>query len=799
MLREYIEDKNKLSTYLPWLLFVDEGIILNNNGTLQKTIEYRGFDLDREEYNDLITKTSQLNNIFKRIDGGWTISIDCVRSKSKKYIKSNFPDKAGQMVENNREKYFNSGHHYESTYYITFIYLVPTEARNKVNKLIIDDVEVENQFNSDIIKFKKDFVNIFELIKSVFLKERIRELSSEETLSYLHSLVSNTEQKVVLPNPPIYLSNLIADTYVIGGLKPMLGKKHLRAISINGFPAYTFPSFLEELNKLDIEYRWNTRYMLLGKQESLALMEKKRKAWFSGIKNLIQIASEQITHEETRNINRDSEEKAEQVAEEMEAVRGDIVSEGYYTCTVIVKDESLTLLEEKLKAIKKIFINKGMTVIEETVNIIEAWFGSMPGNIYNNLRTPIVNSLTFSHLIPSSSIWAGEKYNKHLDGPPLLYTQTDGSTPFRLNLHVGDVGHTLILGQTGGGKSVLLGTLACQWRKYINKKTGIEKPARVYFFDKGSSSRVLTNAVGGKFYFLGEDEMSFQPLAYIDNEFEREWARDWIFSILEQEGMTLNPENKKAVWEAISNLSTKEAKFRTMSSFHAICQDSKVKETIEAFTIKGANGRYFDGSENTVKNDRWQVFEMEEVSKNQQVIAPLLQYLFHIIERNLDGSPTLIILDEGWLYLKRQDFVNKIQEWLKVLRKANACVIFASQELADIEKSPIFSTVLEACKTKIFLPNSSAGNEFNRALYTKFGINNRELQYIIEGIPKRDYYYKSDLGSRKFQLQLSKEEIYLVASSTKDDLSKAIELNKECQSPDEFLEKWLEYKRSIEN
>lgn len=229
MLREYIEDKNKLSTYLPWLLFVDEGIILNNNGTLQKTIEYRGFDLDREEYNDLITKTSQLNNIFKRIDGGWTISIDCIRSKSKKYIKSNFPDKAGQMVENNREKYFNSGHHYESTYYITFIYLVPTEARNKVNKLIIDDVEVENQFNSDIIKFKKDFVNIFELIKSVFLKERIRELSSEETLSYLHSLVSNTEQKVVLPNPPIYLSNLIADTYVIGGLKPMLGKKHLRA------------------------------------------------------------------------------------------------------------------------------------------------------------------------------------------------------------------------------------------------------------------------------------------------------------------------------------------------------------------------------------------------------------------------------------------------------------------------------------------------------------------------------------------------------------------------------------------
>ena len=100
----------------------------------------------------------------------------------------------------------------------------------------------------------------------------------------------------------------------------------------------------------------------------------------------------------------------------------------------------------------------------------------MSGNIYNNLRTPILNTVTFSHLIPSSAIWAGENYNKHLQAPPLIYTQTDGSTPFYFNLHVGDVGHTLILGPTGAGKSVLLGTIASQWRKYVNRKTGIDKP-----------------------------------------------------------------------------------------------------------------------------------------------------------------------------------------------------------------------------------------------------------------------------------------------------------------------------------
>lgn len=186
---------------------------------------------------------------------------------------------------------------------------------------------------------------------------------------------------------------------------------------------------------------------------------------------------------------------------------------------------------------------------------------------------------------------------------------------------------------------------------------------------------------------------------------------------------------------------------------------------------------------------------MEEVAKNKQVIAPLLQYLFHIIEKNLDGSPTLIVLDEGWLYLKRRDFADKIQEWLKVLRKNNACVIFATQELSDIEKSPIFSTILEACKTKIFLPNSNAKSEVSKNLYYKFGMNNRELDYIVNGIPKKDYYYKSELGSRRFQLNLSEEELWLVASSSKDDIFKAIELHKDYPEADDFFEKWFEYKR----
>src|SRR3712207_9336325 len=81
-----------------------------------------------------------------------------------------------------------------------------------------------------------------------------------------------------------------------------------------------------------------------------------------------------------------------------------------------------------------------------------------------------------------SAVWAGDAWNKHLNTPPLLYCQTIGNTPFRLNLHFGDVGHTIIIGPTGAGKSVLLATLHAQFLAYPK--------AKVIAFDRDRKSVV---------------------------------------------------------------------------------------------------------------------------------------------------------------------------------------------------------------------------------------------------------------------------------------------------------------------
>lgn len=131
--------------------------------------------------------------------------------------------------------------------------------------------------------------------------------------------------------------------------------------------------------------------------------------------------------------------------------------------------------------------------------------------------------------------------------------------------------------------------------------------------------------------------------------------------------------------------------------------------------------------------------------------------------------------------------------WLKVLRKKNASVIFATQSLEDITKCKILDAILQSCPTKIFLPDPNATKENMRPIYQMFDMNDQEIQILSTATQQKDYYYKSPMGSRVFELALGKEELaYVAASGVKDrEMAKSLlsEFGKEG-----FNEKWREYK-----
>ena len=790
MLKEYSEEKGKLSSYVPWICLIDKGVVLNKNGTLQKTLKYRGYDLDSSTVYELKNINAKLNDVIKRLGQGWSLNVEARRKRCTDYIEAKNEILAIDIIEKERKLNFLENEHFESEYYLTIVQLIPTDNSKKVGEIFLEYAKKSEILDKTLENFNKEFKKILNLFKEIFLE--VTELDDEETYTYLHSCVSTKTDKVVVPEIPYAMANYLCDSDLVGGLKPKLRGKEIRCISIQGFPNYTVPGFFDVLNRLNIPYRWITRFLMLSKLEALSKMERKYKNIFSQRLSLFQRVYAELTgekEENSRKLNEDALNKANEVRTQIALTTGDYVSQGFYTCTLIVDGDSIDEVEERVDVISKTINNMGFITIEESINSVEAFLGSIPGNITNNIRMPILNTITLSHLLPVSSVWGGDSWNKHLNAPPLIYTKTKGSTPFRFNIHIEDIGHSAIVGPTGYGKSVLLGLIASSFMKY--------KDSRVYFFDKDASSRVLTYAVGGEFHDLGNDELSFQPLANIEIVEEKEWAYGWILEILEQENVKVSPTQKEKIWKALDNLAKTPIELRTISNFYTSVNDREIKEALIPYKIGGALGKYFDSDKDTLNFSRWQVFEMNQVINNKKGITPLLSYIFRRIENSLDGNPCIIILDECWMFFDNPIFAAKIREWLKVLRKKNCSVIFATQELGDILNSKLFTTVLDACQTKVFLPNPNAFADNYIPIYQKFGLNKTEIEIISKATKKKEYYYKSTKGSRLFELDLKEKTLSLIASSDLAKQNKAKELKEIYRNANDFTREWLSYGESI--
>ena len=200
-----------------------------------------------------------------------------------------------------------------------------------------------------------------------------------------------------------------------------------------------------------------------------------------------------------------------------------------------------------------------------------------------------------------------------------------------------------------------------------------------------------------------------------------------------------------------------------------LVQSSALVAALGPYTLEGAYGRLLDGSSEQLASTDVLHVEMEQLMQHKALVAPVLTYLFHRLEARFDGRPTLLILDEAWTFLDDALFAARIREWLKTLRKKNVSVVFATQSLADIERSTIAPALIESSPTRIFLPNDRALEPQARAIYERFGLNARQIEILSLAAPKRDYYAQTARGNRLFELGLGPVALALCGSSSPDD------------------------------
>ncbi len=441
-LAEYRSRADRLADHLPWAALVAPGVVLNKDGSFQRSFAFRGPDLESATEAELVSACARANNVLKRLGSGWALFFEAERREALGYPESAFPDAASWLVDQERRAGFEAeGQHFESLFHGTLVWLPPADSSEAAGRTLVErpDDAKGRDWRASLAGFIAETDRVLDLL-SGFMPE-VRALGDAETLTCLHGTISTRPHPVAVPETPIYLDALLADTPLVGGLEPKLGDRHLRTLTVLGFPNLSRPGILDALNHQDFAYRWVTRFIALDKTDATKALTRIRRQWFNKRKSVTALLREVMYNQPTQLLDSDADNKVVDADLALQALGGDHVAFGYLTTTITVADTSRVRVEDKVRVVERVVNGLGFTCVREGVNAVEAWLSSLPGQAYANVRQPLVHTLNLAHLMPLSSVWAGAPQNRHLGGPALLHAQTSGSTPFRLSTHIGDVGH----------------------------------------------------------------------------------------------------------------------------------------------------------------------------------------------------------------------------------------------------------------------------------------------------------------------------------------------------------------------
>lgn len=775
---------------------IEDGIILQQDGSLLAGWTFRGPDMMSSAAAEMDALSARLNSVL-RLGSGWMIQCDAIRTHAPGYPEhSHFPDAVTRIIDDERRQQFMAeGAHFESEYVLTLTHLPPVETEERVKGWMFEgkNGSSSSSIGQQVIERFRGRLDIFEnVFGQLFRAERLQRcrlddssIEHDRLLRYLRRCIGGDDFPFALPQIPVHLNDLLACGDFCGGIEPRIGQKHIAVVAIDGFPRMSSPGMIRELDSLPLEYRFNTRAILLDGEDARALLDKHRKKWRSKIRGW----KDQIFKSTGGPINIHAQAMAGDAEEAMGVASSGDVQFAQYSANVVCLDEDPKCLRDSARLVMKTIQNLGFSCRLETVNAVEAWRGTLPGDGYSNVRRILLHTLNLADLLPTTSVWAGLRENPSALMPkhssPLLYAATNGATPFRFNLHVSDVGHTMIFGPSGAGKSTLLGLMAAQWFRYPK--------AQVFAFDRGYSIWMLNQAASGEFYDLAgsKTELAFCPLRHIDQDSEVTWAVGWAEALCMLNGLKVTPKHRNALTEAVLHLRLSPS--RTLTELSANVQDPDVREALQHFTVAGPMGSLLDADKDMLGNGRFLAFEMENLLQlDDKAVVPVLLYLFRRIEQRLDGSPTLVLLDEAWSYLQHALFRERLRDWLKTLRRKNAAVVMATQQISDVAHSDISDVILENCPTKILLPNAECKSPGMREFYERIGLNDRELNLVQVSIPKQHYYVVSKLGRRMVDLGLGKVALAWVGVNGREERQIVESVQEEY--PDSWRTEWLKLK-----
>lgn len=446
-----------------------------------------------------------------------------------------------------------------------------------------------------------------------------------------------------------------------------------------------------------------------------------------------------------------------QLFEAADAVESGIAGFGDHQMTISVYADTLKSLDEKLARIRGLAHQAGFRLEREVFGLAATFFAMHPGNMDYRMRAMTVASTNFADLAALHAAEAGVGAEVLPWQTPVTVFETLQGSQHRFSFHEPGnpaeeptIGHTLVLGRSGGGKSTTVAFLVAQ-----AQRAGI----RTILFDKEAGLKMVVHALGGRYAEVRAGRATgLNPLATETGPRGEAWLLDWLSALLESGGPRLTPHQSEELKRAIRQNAAVPEELRNFRDFRTLIGDvGDGRDLAMRVGEWGPEGRYswvFAPADAPVVDFGRQditAVDLTEILDLATERTAVLAYLFRRIEMLIEEKrPTLIVIDEAWKVLDDDYFSRKLSEWLVTARKKNVVVLMMTQFPSQIRSSRA-RAILEALPNQLMFPNPEAEG----AEYDSFRMTDGELGFVLAGtLGRRSVLWRTARGASVLDVDL---------------------------------------------
>jgi type IV secretion system protein VirB4 len=715
------------SIFMPYWCHFNSTTILTKNRELITFIKVDGFSFETADDEDLESRKNTRNNLFKGLaNGNIVINAYTLRKKHSAYPGGNFDDPFCQTLNESWKARHSPDYTFINEHYITITRKnnALTEIFEKVAKKFDKTEEAQSEdavlFDaySELLEIRDRVVNTLSAYKARVLGIYEQDGAFySEILEFLGFIANcGNAQKYFVPAYGI-------DKYIQNS-RLYFARKHIEIVNAKGETRYasmvsiktyrptTFAGMMDDFLHLGFEFVMSQSFSFIDKSNAINKMQlQQNRMMQSGDPSVSQIA---------------------EISQALDDAMAGTFAFGLHHLSIMCIADTKKELDDVTSQVNVEFINMGIQSTREALNMPATFWAQLPGNYDFASRKTTINTLNLASFASFHNYPEGKVKNNHW-GDAVTILNTTSGTPYFFNFHVRDVGHTMIVGPTGAGKTVLMNFLCAQAQKF--------KP-KMFFFDKDRGAEIFIRAIGGKYTAIdASKEAGFNPLKLPDTYENRAFLMEWFQVLLTANNETLTAQDITTINQVIEGnyrLPLEERRLANVAAFFGIEGPGTLAGRLAQWHGDGSRAKLFDNEDDLIdfQSSRVFGFEMAEILKDQVALPPALLYLFHRINSSLDGTNTMVVLDEAWALIDNPIFASRIKNWLKVMRKQNAMVIFATQSVEDASKSAISDTLVQQTATQIFLPNLKATETYKKV----FMLSDREFTIIKNTDPSSRFF-----------------------------------------------------------